>query len=61
MKELWKHKIPTPKSIIEQRRIVARIRECMERVEEIEGLRVEAINVYDALMQSALYEDLATG
>ncbi len=42
MKELWKHKFPMPDNVTEQRRIVARIKECMERVEEIEGLRLEA-------------------
>ncbi|KJR98713.1 MAG: hypothetical protein VR65_19555 [Desulfobulbaceae bacterium BRH_c16a] len=34
--------LPVPK-IDEQRRIVAHIKECMERVKEIEGLRTEAI------------------
>lgn len=38
MKELWKHKIPVPDSLVEQRRIVASIKECIERVEEIKGL-----------------------
>jgi len=40
----------------EQRRIVARIKECMERVEEIEGLRAEAIEESDALVQSVLHD-----
>ena len=56
MKELWKHKVPVPDSLDEQRRIVARIKECMERVEEIEGLRAEAIEESDALVQSVLHD-----
>jgi type I restriction enzyme S subunit len=38
MAELWGHKVPVPRSLSEQLRIVARIKECMERVEEVEGL-----------------------
>lgn len=43
--------LPVPK-IDEQRRIVARIKECMERVEEIERLRAEAIEEADRLAPS---------
>lgn len=43
--------LPVPK-IDEQRRIVARIKECMERVEEIERLRAEAIEEADCLAPS---------
>jgi type I restriction enzyme, S subunit len=44
MAELWSHRVPVPPSRDEQRRVVARIKECMERVEEIEGLRDKAIS-----------------
>ncbi len=40
----------------EQRRIVARIKECMERVDEIEGLRSEVCSEADKL-QSAVFAD----
>jgi len=43
--------LPVPK-IDEQRRIVARIRECMERVEEIEGLRSEVMQDGNCLAPS---------
>ncbi len=56
MKELWKHELPVPDSIVEQRRIVARIKECMERVEEIDKLRAEAIADSEKL-QSAVFAD----
>ncbi len=55
MKEFWKHTIPMPKSLFEQRRIVARIKECMERVEEIERLRREEINESESLIKSILH------
>ncbi|MDD3813125.1 MAG: restriction endonuclease subunit S [Desulfocapsaceae bacterium] len=38
----------------EQRRIVARIKECMERVEELEGLRAEAMRERDYLLESLI-------
>lgn len=38
MAEFWAHSIPAPAALDEQRRIVARIKECMERVDEIERL-----------------------
>ena len=38
MAEVWGHKVPVPRSSSEQLRIVARIKERMERVEEVEGL-----------------------
>lgn len=41
-------------SLNEQRRIVARIKECMERVEEIEGLRAEAMRERDYLLESLI-------
>jgi type I restriction enzyme, S subunit len=43
--------LPVPQ-VDEQRRIVARIKECMERVEEIEGLRTEAMKEADSLAPS---------
>ncbi|MFC1881357.1 restriction endonuclease subunit S [Thermodesulfobacteriota bacterium] len=39
-------------AIDEQHRIVARIKECMERLEEIEGLRAEAMKERDYLLES---------
>ncbi|MBF0185551.1 MAG: restriction endonuclease subunit S [Magnetococcales bacterium] len=41
-------------SVDEQRRIVARIKECMERVEEIDRLRAEAIEEAKAMLPSLL-------
>jgi type I restriction enzyme S subunit len=41
MPALWQHKVPFPISLEEQRRIVARIRGCMERVDEIDRLRAQ--------------------
>jgi len=56
MKELWKHKVPVPDSLDEQRRIVARIKECMERVEEIEE-NSQSINFeIEALLPSMLHQ-----
>lgn len=42
--------------IPEQRRIVARIKECLERVEEIEGLRRESLQEAVAVLPSVLNE-----
>ena len=55
VKASLKQEIPLP-SLVEQRRIVARIKECMERVEEIEGLRAESIEETDGLVQSVLHD-----
>lgn len=44
----------------EQRRIVARIKECMERVEEIEGLRRETFQEASAVLPSVLNEVFAS-
>lgn len=52
-------RLPVP-SLAEQRRIVARIKECMERVEEIEGLRQESTKDVYAL-QSAVFADYVEG
>jgi type I restriction enzyme, S subunit len=46
--------VPHP-PLSEQRRIVARIKECIERVEEIERLRAEAIAEVDYLAPSLYY------
>ncbi len=51
--------LPVPE-IEEQRRIVARIKECMVRVDEIERLRVEAIKDADYLAPS-LYSAIEDG
>ena len=51
LSDIKKLKIPVPE-IAEQRRIVARIKECMERVEEIEGLRAEVVEEADSLAPS---------
>lgn len=56
MPELWRHHIPVPKSIDEQRRIVNRINECLSRVEEIEKLRTEGLRESD-LLKSAVFAD----
>ena len=57
MAALWLHTIPIPASVQEQRRIVARIKECMERVEETEKLREESIKETKQLAP-ALYESI---
>lgn len=41
MTEFWAHNVPVPLTLTEQRRIVTRIKECMERVDEIERLTSE--------------------
>lgn len=56
MDALWEHKIPTP-PIVEQRRIVSRIREAMPRVEEVRRLRAETAREADAV-EAALVADL---
>jgi len=48
--------LPVP-SLLEQRRIVARIKECMGRVEEIENIRKEATHELESLIPAAL-EDI---
>jgi type I restriction enzyme, S subunit len=56
MAELWAHQIPVPPTLAEQRRIVSRIKACMERVEEIETLRVGAEQEAAAITPSLLNE-----
>jgi type I restriction enzyme S subunit len=53
---LAKSTIPFPDSLKEQRRIVARIKECMARVDEIEALRGESVAESEALLPSMLNE-----
>lgn len=55
LSDIKKLKIPIPE-IGEQRRIVARIKECMERVEEIVELRAGAIEEAQATLPSLLNE-----
>lgn len=58
MKELWRHKVPVPENLIEQRCIVARIKECMARVEEIERLTSEQCKAENQLLRAARREFL---
>ncbi|MGJ5195201.1 restriction endonuclease subunit S [Bradyrhizobium sp. HKCCYLRH1030] len=63
MAELWAHKIPVPRSLADQRRIVARVNACIERVAEIEGLRSDSIkeqqHLSASLIESELHADVA--
>ena len=52
-------KIPLPR-VEEQRRIVARIKECMERVEETEKLHAEIDQRRGALLESVIESELQT-
>jgi type I restriction enzyme S subunit len=56
MTELWKHDIPVPKTLTEQKRIVRRIKECMERIEEIESDRQLLDIELGALFPAILHE-----
>ena len=49
---------PVP-PVQEQRRIIARIKECMERVQEIQGLSAQAIGEASSVLR-AFYKDLYT-
>jgi len=51
--KLFKARFP---DLAEQRRIVARIKECMERVDEIEELRAHARLEIDAMVTSLIFE-----
>ena len=55
MGALWTHRVPMP-SLDEQRCIVRRIRECMERIDEIRRLREEGIRESKAI-ESAIFHD----
>jgi len=61
MDALWSHEVPVPASKDEQRRIVARIKECMERVEEIETLRVTSRQEQQYLSASLIESELHPG
>ena len=53
MGALWTHKVPIP-SLDEQRRIVRRIGECMERIDEAHTLRSNALTEARLLLPSVL-------
>lgn len=55
MRALWKHPLPVP-PLDEQRRIVGRIREMMERVDEIRVLRERSIREATAVFHALLRE-----
>lgn len=48
-------------SLDEQRRVVARIKECMERIDEIEGLRSETKKMAATLELAAFHDALVAG
>lgn len=56
MKELWKHKISMPNTLTEQHRVVARIKDCMERVEEIQRLTKDQSKVESQVIRSVRRE-----
>ena len=53
MKALWAHEVPCP-PIGEQHRIVARVKECMERIDEIRTLLAQTSSEADLLMRTTL-------
>ena len=53
MKALWAHEVPCP-PLAEQRRIVARVKECMERIDEIRALLAQTSQEADLLMRTTL-------
>ena len=53
MKALWAHEMPCP-PLAEQRRIVARVKECMDRVDEIRALLAQTSVEADLLMRTTL-------
>jgi type I restriction enzyme S subunit len=61
MAELWAHKVPVPPSLSEQLRIVARIKECMARVEEVELLRAASLKEQQHLSASLIESELLAG
>ena len=56
MGALWTHQIPVP-SLDEQRRIVRRTKECMERIDEIRRLRDEGVRE-SKVIESSMFHDL---
>jgi len=61
MGEFWAHSIPVPPTLAEQRRIVSRIKACMERVEEIEGLRDRAKREAAGIELACFHDSLMEG
>jgi type I restriction enzyme S subunit len=55
MGDLWKHRVPVP-SLSDQRRVVARIRDLMERVDEVSRLRSENAPKAGVLLAALLRE-----
>ena len=58
MKALWAHEVPCP-PLSEQRRIVARVKECMDRIGEIRAHRTEISLSAAALLPSSLASTFA--
>lgn len=58
MAELWAHRVPVPPTLAEQRGVVARIKECMERVEELESLRMSSRAQQQHLSASLIESEL---
>jgi type I restriction enzyme, S subunit len=54
-RDVYAATIPVP-SLDEQRRIVGRIKECMERIDEVRELRAEGLKEANALFFSTAYE-----
>lgn len=59
MAALWTHQVSVP-PLDEQRRIVRRVRECMERIDEIRRLRDEGTRESKAI-ESSMFHDLLQG
>ena len=55
MTELWQHEIPLP-AVEEQRRIVARIKECMARVDEIEALQTDIVRAAQSIPSASRHD-----
>jgi type I restriction enzyme S subunit len=56
MDALWSHLLPLPPTVDEQQRIVTRINECMERVDEIQSLRKQSMVEAQAVLPAVLHE-----
>lgn len=59
MTEFWKHEVPLP-PLAEQRRIVARIQDCLSRVEEMERLQTEVTGDV-ALLDESIINSMIDG
>lgn len=55
MNDFWAHCVPFPEALIEQKRIVSRIKECLARIEEIEMNSAGAAKDISALFPSILH------